>query len=239
MIIDLSHKRSFLRFRCAASSARLLRSLAFLAGAVFLSQTSSAQKIEMTKMVVRRSGPNIADSIESQPMSIYIVGDKYTRVELPPDPAHGRHMLVITREPDSWLINLVDHTATHLLDRGPTFISRNPIIWQAPKPGQPDEDQVFRSLEFGKEELFFSGNHGRDLGSRKVDGKNAKALAVKSGNKEVTLYLDERTGKPVQIDLTKDGKLDLSFHYDAYETGLPFEPKLFEPPSELKITEGK
>ena len=38
------------------------------------------------------------------------------------------------------------------------------------------------------------------------------------------------------MDVTKDGKPDFSICYLFYETDLPFDPSLFEPPPDLKIT---
>ena len=87
--------------------------------------------------------------------------------------------------------------------------------------------------------LFFRQNDPRDLGLRKIDGKDAKAFAIKSGTREVTLFLDPATEKPVQIDVTKDGKPDLSFRYFSYETDLKFDPALFDLPEGLTITEAK
>ena len=41
------------------------------------------------------------------------------------------------------------------------------------------------------------------------------------------------------MDFTKGGKPDFSIRYLSYETDLPFDPSLFEPPPGLKITESK
>ena len=86
---------------------------------------------------------------------------------------------------------------------------------------------------------FFRGHKARDLGLRKVEEKDCNALAIKSGAREATLLLDPETGKPVELEVTKDGKPDFSIRYLSYETDLPFDPSLFEPPPGLKITESK
>ena len=202
--------------------------------------TTAADELRMTKIVFRSMSPDTApDSFGAQPKTLYRVSDKYWRIEEAPDPAGSIHTLRITREPDAWIINLLDNTARHIIDPGPTFFARLPIILKLKTNGQPDPDKEFQGLEFGNEMGFFHLHKARDIGLRKVEEKDCKALAIKSGAREVTLLLDPDTGKPVQMDFTKDGKPDFSFRYLSYETDLPFDPSLFEPPPGLKITESK
>ena len=202
--------------------------------------TTAQTDLRMTKIVLRRMSPGIpSDSSGTQSITLYRVSDKYSRIEEPPNPERGIHNLIISKEPDSWTINLLDKTARHSLDPGPTFSARTPIIW-APKPnGQPDPDKEFQDLEFGNEVAFFRGHKARDIGLRKVEEKECDALAIKSGEREVILLIDPATDKPVQMDFIKDGKPDFSIRYLSYETDLPFDPSLFEPPPGLKITESK
>jgi hypothetical protein len=201
---------------------------------------TAQDELRMTKIVFRRVSPDIApDSSAGQAVTLYRVADKYSRIEEPPNPERGIHNLIITKEPDGWTVNLFDKTARHRIDPGPTFFAHTPIIW-TPKPnGQPDPDKEFQDLEFGNEVPFFRGHKARDLGPRKVEEKDCNALAIKSGGREVTLLVDPDTGKPAEIDVTKDGKPDFSIRYLSYETDLPFDPSLFEPPQGLKITESK
>ena len=225
--------------RCALRR-HILAQLAFIIAVAALSVlTSSAQTIEMTKMVVRNISPTIAPNslIGAKPTAIYRAVEKYLRIEEQSDPAQKN--LIITREPESWMINLADKTAKHIVDPGPTFDARLFIFWLPKQPGEPDPDDGFRGLEFGNEALFFRQHDARDLGLRKVDGKECKALVVKTNTREVTLLLDPETQKPVQIESTKDGKPDFAYRYISYETDLPFDPSLFEPPPGLKITEAK
>jgi hypothetical protein len=194
----------------------------------------------MTKIVLRSMKPDTAlDSFGAQPKTLTRVSDKYSRIEEPPNPERGTHNLIITREPDAWVINLLDNTARHIIDPGPTFFARLPIISTLKPNGQPDPDKEFQDLEFGNEVRFFRLHKARDLGLRKVEEKDCNALTIKSGGREVTLLLDPDTGKPVEIEVTKDGKPDFSIRYLSYETDLPFNPSLFEPPQGLKITESK
>jgi hypothetical protein len=202
--------------------------------------TTAADELRMTRIVFRSMNPDPApDSFGAQPKTLYRVGDKYWRIEDAPDPARGIHNLRITREPDAWVINLLDNTARHIIDPGPTFFARLPIISTLKPNGQPDPNKEFQDLEFGNEVRFFRLHKARDLGLRKVEEKDCNALAIKSGAREVTLLLDPDTSKPVEMDVTKDGKPDFSIRYLSYETDLPFDPSLFEPPQGLKITESK
>ena len=248
-MINSAHRRSKVRdrprsLRFAIRDSRFgLRNSLFtfiLAVTCICALTTAADELQMTKIVFRRMSPDVApDSFAAKPRTLYRVADKYSRIEEPPNPAQGIHFLFITREPDAWTINLLDKTARHTIDPGPTFSARIPIIW-VPKPsGQPDPDKEFQGLEFGNEMGFFHLHKARDIGLRKVEEKDCNALAIKSGAREVTLLLDPDTGKPVQMDFTKDGKPDFSFRYLSYETDLPFDPSLFEPPPGLKITESK
>jgi hypothetical protein len=201
--------------------------------------TTAADELGMTKIVFRNMRPDITpDSFGAQPKTLYRVGDKYWRLEEAPDPA-GIHTLRITREPDAWVINLLDNTARHIIDPGPTFFARLPIILTPKASGQADSDKEFQDLEFGNEVRFFRGHKASDIGLRKVEEKDCNALAIKSGAREATLLLDPDTGKPVEIEVTKDGKPDFSIRYLSYETDLPFDPSLFEPPQGVKITETK
>lgn len=208
--------------------------------AVCTALTASAQTIEMTKIVYRRVDSAVKpDAVEAKPRTLYRAQDKYLRLEVPPNPAEKTHILKITREPDDWTINLIDHTARHLLDSGPTFSARAPIFWTPKAPGEPDPDEQFIALEFGNEEAFFRQNNAREMEPRKIDGKECKGLAIKTETRELTLLIDAQTGKPVQIESTKEGKPEFALRYVSYETNLPFDPSLFEPPEGLKITEAK
>ena len=87
-----------------------------------------------------------------------------------------------------WTINLLNKTARHVIDPGPTFFARLTIILTLKPNGQPDDDKEFQDLEFGNEVRFFRLHKARDLGLRKVDEKNCNALAVKGGVREATLF---------------------------------------------------
>jgi hypothetical protein len=205
------------------------------AGGVF-SQMNQAQPQTMTKIVCQYSGPSLtAGSPESQPTTIYRAADKYERIELPPDPVQKKHELRITREPDAWYINLADQTAIHMLDRGPDFTVSHFII---SSQNSPLPEPEFRDMQFGNEAIFARQKQTHEIGLRKIDNKDAKAYLAKGGDREAMLYFDPETDKPLQIDVTRNGKPDVSIKYLEY-TELPFDPKMFELPEGIKVTEQK
>lgn len=188
----------------------------------------------MTKIVARMIVLGLAgDSISAKPKTIYRAGENYARVEEEPDAAGSSQQLIVTNEPDSWMINLTDKTARHLVDAGPKFVTHAPIFWSS--NGQPEHD--FEELEFGTELKFFGEGRGRDLKPRVVDGQKYKTVSIKTELHEAILLLDRKTGKPFQIDLIKFGRLVSSVRYVSYQTNLPFDASLFQPPADVKVTD--
>jgi hypothetical protein len=184
-------------------------------------------------MVVRMMVVGVAgDPIPAKPKTMYLAGEKYARLEEELDAAAGSQNLIVTNEPDSWTINLATKTGRHVVDSGPKFVARAPIFWTS--TGQPEPD--FEELEFGTEMKFFGEGRGRELKPRDVDGRKCKALSIKTGLHEAILLLDPKTGKPFQIDLIKFERLVCSVRYLSYETNLPFDASLFQPPADVEIT---
>lgn len=217
-----------------------IRDLPFLAtmAALLACSTSNAAEREMTKIVSRAIGPQaLPGSFAAKPKTLYLAGRKYARAEEETDVEHGIRSLIITNEPDSWIINLIDKTGRHFIDPGPTFDVHSPIFWTAKPEGQADPDKGFRDLEFGNEMQFFREHGAQDTGMRSVDGKTCRGLTIKKDSREVTLLFDPETSKPYQIDIGQDGKLEGSIRYLEYKTGLPFKKSLFEPPKSVKIVQ--
>jgi hypothetical protein len=211
-----------------------------LIATAFVALRAETAEPSMTKIVTRMISPRVAqDSFAAKPKTLYRAGEKYARVEEQLDSEHGIHGLMITNEPNAWMINLTDKTGRHIVDPGPSFVMHAPVFWAAKQKGQPDPDKEFKDLEFGSEAQFFRQHGARDIGTRKVDGKDCKAFSIKSGSREVTLFLASNGDKPYQIDIMKDGKLDFSVRYISYDTNLAFQRSLFEPTKDVKITEAK
>jgi len=203
--------------------------------AVFISARAGAAEPPMTKIVTRAIGPAIkSGSFAAKPKTIYLAGKKYARIEEESDIENKIHELVVINEPDTWLINLADNTARHAVDPGPTFNVHSPVFWTAKPEGEPDPAKEFKDLEFGSELQFFRQHAAQDIGMRQVEGKNCKALQLKTDSREVTLLLDPSSGKPYQVDIAKNGKLEGSIRYLEYKTDLPFQKSLFQPPKGVR-----
>ena len=122
------------------------------------------------------------------------------------------------------------------LDKGPDFSVRHYIVWSQPSHLP---DPTFLDLEFGKEAIFVRQAQVKQIGMRKIENKEAKAFLAKGGDRDVALFFDPVTDKPLRVEITKNGKPDMAVEYLEYETGLPFDPTLFELPKGIKITEQK
>ncbi len=200
---------------------------------LLLSAAARGEEPKMTKIVSERFGPRVArDPSATKPKTVYLAGKKYARVEEQLNEVGDTQNLIITNEPDCWMINLADKTGKHLLDEGPKFDVHMPIFWGS--DGKPDRD--FGELEYGEELKFFTPERAKKLAPRKVDRRLCQALSIKSEEGEVVLLVDDQTGKPVQIDRLVEGKLDQSVRYLTYITSLPFEATLFAPPKNVAIT---
>ena len=198
--------------------------------------TSWAAQPSITKITVEMILPNITgDLLPAKPKTIYRAGNKYARMEEKRDSLGGDQTLIITNEPDSWVINLSDKTGRHQVDAGPKFDTHAPIFWTT--SGQPEPE--FVELEFANELKFFDKDRALELKPRKVDGKKCKAFSIKTGPHEAILLLNPKNGKPLQIELMKFGRLVATAKYLGYETGLPFKASYFQPPAGIKLTEAE
>jgi outer membrane lipoprotein-sorting protein len=210
----------------------IIVSLALLGAAVW------SQEPPVTKIVVRAGGPKIpAESYMAKPKTFYLAGDKYARIEQELDPERGVRPLIITNEPNMWIVNLMTKTAQHIVDHESPFEFHAPIVYQRKTKQQPESNPEFKGLNFGNEIQFFREQNPRDLGQRQLDGKNFNVLALKKGSIEVSLFVDPATGQPYQLDVVKEGKPSISFRYLEYKTNLPFQKSLFEPPDGVKISD--
>jgi hypothetical protein len=215
-----------------------MKTKAFLLAVFAVSVTAQADEPSITKIVMRLVGPAVkANAFAAKPKTLYRAGTKYARSEEQLDVENNIHALIIVNEPDTWMINLADGTARHIVDPGPTFKFHAPVFWVAKRKGEEDPDKAFKELEFGNELQFFRQNAAQDAGARQVDGESCKALVLKKGTRKLTLLIDQRTEKPVQIDIERTGEANVSVRYLEYQTGLPFQRSLFEPPKGLKMTE--
>jgi hypothetical protein len=191
----------------------------------------------MTKLMVKLESPEIPkDSFAAQAKRMYRAGSGYCRIEENPDLEHGIHGLLITNEPDSWMINRLAKTARHIVDPGPTFNCRLPIFADAEdiKSAQ-DLKKPLIQLEFGRElEYFRSGSAAPNPGPV-MRGKATMAYTVQAGDSQLFLFTGGDPEAPVAV-VRKNDKTREIFWYGEYEQ-LPFEAKLFAKPEGVEIEE--
>ena len=174
----------------------------------------------MTKIVARMIVLGVAGNpIPAKPKTMYLAGEKYARIEEEPDAKAGSHTLIVTNEPDNWIINLADKTGRHL------WIPGRSLSPMRRSSGQraDNRSRISSDLEFGAEMKFFGEGRALELKPRTIERQKCKALSIKTGPHEAILLLDPRTGKPFQIDLIKFERLVSSVRYRSYETDLPFK----------------
>jgi hypothetical protein len=211
-------------------------SLLLVLVSVLLSPSSSADDTpgKMTHVIVRMSGTDIpADSFAAKQKVYWRAGNRYCRVDEEPDPEKGIHGRTVINEPDAWLINLADHTAKHILDKGPTFNCRLPIFASDPETTKGKLGE----LEFGRELEFFQSN-----GAEQIEGPQ---LEFKANFYELTigdsiLRLVERVDihAPILIGLIRGDKTT-EVHYLLWDDQVPFKADLFAAPTDVKIQEVK
>jgi len=187
----------------------------------------------MTRIEFRTISEKIKpDSFGAKPRVIYIAGDNWTRMEEAADPARGVQQLIVATEPDIWMINLLDQTGRHILDEDPKPVVHQHIL-------SPKAPKVFAGLEFGKEAAFFQAQQAKALPEQTVDGQRCEVSEFKSEPYRVVLYVGADTHRPFQLDIAQTGEAPYSIRYLKYETELPFDAALYQPPAGTKISEAK
>jgi len=177
----------------------------------------------LTRIVTRSVGPDIQPgSFRAQPITLYRKGERFARNEEAPNPEQRQHLLTIVAEPDIWMVNQVDQTGKHMLDPGPIFQAKVPIVAGLGVPA------AFMELEFGCEAAF-ARTRGREAGARTAGGKTAKIYALQEGDRRLEVLLTDQ-GLPAEVAYYQGVRTILTIRYDAYETGMPDDPTLFQKP---------
>jgi hypothetical protein len=192
----------------------------------------------MTKLVVRlESSDTPEDSFAAKPKTRYRAGNGYCRIEEMPDDEQGIHGLVIINEPDIWMVNLFTKTARHYVDSGPTFNCRMPMFQGDQIKSSDDTKNPILDLEFGRDIEYFKSKEVASKPGPVLRDKPTTAYALEVGDSQLLLFT---TGTPEQpwAVARRSGKTRDIFWYATYEQ-LPFDPKLFAKPADVKIEEVK
>ncbi len=158
-------------------------------------------------------------------------GNSFFRSEEPRDTDGNLLQVIISSEPDVWMVDLTSNSAKHYLDPGPTFNTICPVF------GPPRADGL-SDLEFGKEEKFFNYYGARNIGAITTDGVDYTVFELPRLYWVLHLYINSETGRPYKISRRGQDGATSSIIYDKYTVNLQLDSTLFLPPTGLVITEG-
>jgi hypothetical protein len=174
-----------------------------------------------------------AGTFAAQPRDIYRVGDGKQRVAEALDAPNRLKVLLIVAEPNIWMINLFDGTGRHIVDPGPTFYSRSPVL------GVDSLPEKFLSLEYGCEAEYLAANAPKPSRTEQVGGETFEVYRVVDGADAIEVLERPGASIPAYGRYYAGDKLVLAIRYDRYETGLADDPSLFVPPPGIKISDVK
>lgn len=211
----------------AGKSTKLALLLALALMPLLPGNAETAKPSTMKKFEVRYVADDIdPSSFGAKPRTCYRAGDTYGRVEEAPDEPLGLHGLIIIAAPDVWMINLVDSSGKHILDKSTPAQARMPIL----ASGQ----RAFKDLEFGKELQFFSDKGIAATDGPVTDGVKTKSYKYSESSIDTELLVNS-DNDPLRLTIaTPHGKRTLV--YSNYKT-LPFDASKFKQPSDISISE--
>jgi len=163
------------------------------------------------------------DHFATQPKTLYRFGNAFGRVEEVLNRQTNIHLLVVVSEPDVWVVNQVNMSGQHIVDRGPSLDFRAPIITAS-------KSEHWKDLEFGCEEEFMkkAGAQPESL----ADGRTRYTHAAE-GIKASLLIGPKR--RPERLE-TEGGEARFAVKYLSYEDA-EFQPDLFARPAGVKFSE--
>jgi tetratricopeptide (TPR) repeat protein len=205
-----------------------------LAVLCFVACSSHAQLVsnKMMKIVVRDTSPDTpSTSFGAKPKTLYRMGEIYGRNEELPDLENGIHGLLVIAEPKLWMINLLDKTGKLIIDPGPTFAFRAPII---PSQGK-NQKPVLQDFELGREYDFLH-QHKAKQGQRVLNGKKYDMLSLSIEGYDIIMFSQEGKQEPFRVIVSRGQSLVCQYDYDEYKTGLAPQMDLFEPGKDIRIT---
>lgn len=192
----------------------------------------------MVKLAVSLQSPGIPEeSFAAKPKTMYRAGNGYCRTEELPDPEHGIQGLMILNEPDAWMVNRITKTARHFVDPGPTFNCHLPIFRGEQLKSATDMKDPILELEFGQELDYFKGKGVTPREGQVLREKPTTVYAVDVGDSQLFLFTTGTPERPWAV-ARQHGNVREIFWYASYEQ-LPFDPKLFAKPVDVKIEEAK
>jgi hypothetical protein len=194
-----------------------------------LAPAASAADRSMVYIEYRFIAVNIKPgSFEASVRKLWRYGDSYARLEEAPNPQTGIHGLLITKAPNSYLINQYTKVARHVVDPGPTY---NVVI-----PVFPSErDGKLKGLQMGRELAFFQANGAVPVPDEPIDTAMCSVLRAKVDESEIKLFLDKDSKQPRQVWI-RNSRSEYAVRYVRYRTDLPLDLSLFSVPKDVQVT---
>jgi hypothetical protein len=170
-------------------------------------------------------------SFGGAPRDFYRVGSAKLRIEEAPDTVNHIHELIVSSEPNMWIVNLYDHTGKHGVDPGPTYFAKAPILGT----GLPKQ---LMDLEFGCEQNFIAAYAPTPVRTERVNGTEYRVYRFAQGTDAVDILERPGSNAPSFVRYYKNGTLGMALRYDLYQAALPSNPALFVKPAGIQYTEG-
>ena len=164
------------------------------------------------------------DADVAEPHTLYRLGSRYGRLELPLNTADNTHLLFIVNEPDLWVVNQVDNTGRHMVDADEKGEFHAPVL--------EDMDSKFWSqFEFGCEEPFMKAVNARV----ELDGGVTRYSHEAEGT---SVVLTVAKGKPQRVEVTTP-KTKYAILYLVFEMLDDTSTDRFTKPEKVRFVEAK
>ena len=182
----------------------------------------------MTRIVVRLTGPGIkAGSFAALPKTIYRAGERYARIEDPPDARQKIQKLTVVDGPDAYSANLIDKKGTHAVVDG---VASNTLRLPIVLPLDPQHRLgKLDSIEFGAEYDFFKAARAVKQAGPPINAKPTDSYLLRTPEGPASLIVRGGSDVPVFLSWQSSGGT-YKYEFITYED-VPFQRNLFAKPA--------
>jgi hypothetical protein len=166
-------------------------------------------------IVTRVEGQSVEPgTLAALPRTVFRLGSKYARIEEAPDTQNKIHGLIVVNEPDSWVVNLLDRTGRHVIDRGPTTNVHLPLFGPAAF-GKTFPSELAR-IEMGCERDFFD-SYQSPVTTLKSESISKVKQAVGVRDWKLVLVRQDAASPPETLFVFHGEEIVFVVHYLTYE----------------------
>lgn len=192
---------------------------------------------KLLRIVTQDTSPGIPpDSFAAQLKTVYRLGKTYARLEETEDRQNKIHGLIVVHSPDSWMVNLVDRTGRHLIDRDPEPKVVFPILASLDTTAEPLPHEML-DLELGCEVAFFNRWKSPITTLKTSAGNKVKQAFGVVGKATVALLRSSKDGPPEMLFLFRNDEIVFALKYLSYEEVAAPDMKLFAKPEGIAYDE--